>query len=63
MEKTDIELMSNLIEAHTKLEVEYIDNIAINTINYFKIIDNNILELVLDVKIEKFVFLGYFNNY
>lgn len=44
--------------------MKYINNIAsiIDIKNYFKIKDNNIQKLILEVEIEKLVSLGYFDN-
>ena len=62
MENVNIESKSNLMEAITKLEVEYTDNITIGIRNYFKIEDDDVWKLVPEMKIGKLIFLGYFDN-
>ena len=42
MENANIESTSDLIEATTKLEVEYVDNIATGTRNYSEIEDDDV---------------------
>ena len=62
IENANIESTSDLIEATIELEVEYADNIATGTRNYFKIEDDNVRELVPEIEIGKLVSLGYFDN-
>lgn len=51
-----------MIKVTIKLEVKYSDNVTMNKENYFKIGNDNIWELVSEVKIGKLVSLGYFDN-
>lgn len=62
MENTNIKSISNLIYNFIELEVEYADNVIIDTKNYSKMGNDNIQKLVSEVEIEKLVFLGYFDN-
>ena len=51
MENTNIESTSDLMEATTKLKVEYVDNITTSTRNYSEIGDDDVWELVPEVEI------------
>lgn len=54
--------MSNLMEATTKLEMEYTNNVTMSTGNYSEIGDDDVWKLVSKVEIEKLVSLRYFDN-